>query len=100
MSDFVDLESNELIALSDKVVAEFAMACRRANEEERLRDRVTLLRQAVFPDESFERLRDEDPETARELLRLGALAMASSRMIFLTQKELIRRGIIPIPNSF
>ncbi len=98
--DFTNLDDNELIALSNKVVAEFESICKFANDEERLRERVMSLRQAVDPGETFDRLRDDDAETARDLLRLGASAMTSSRVILLTQKELMRRGLIATPNDF
>jgi hypothetical protein len=100
MSDFDGLDDDELNDLSNKVIAEFESACKRAYEDVRLRDGIVSLRNAVDPDETFDRLRDNDPAAARDLLKLGALAMTSSRMILLVQKELMRRGVIPTPNDF
>jgi hypothetical protein len=98
--DFRDVDDPQLLALANQAIVEFDRVCRIANEDIRLKDKLFGLRNAVDLGETFDRLRDEDPIAAEQLLRLGIIAMTSSRMILLAQKELMRRGVIPIPNDF
>jgi hypothetical protein len=67
---------------------------------DRLRSQLMSL--LKFPDagESFDRLCDNDYQLAEQLLRLGLVAMISSRMILLAQKELMKHGVIPTPTDF
>jgi hypothetical protein len=88
------------LALSNEVIDKFYNACRLANQDDRLRRNMMSLINGLDAGESFDRLCDEDPVLADELLNLGLAAMTSSRMILLTQKKLMRRGIVPTPTDF
>jgi hypothetical protein len=98
--DFAKISDQDLSAVSNEAIDEFHNACRLANEDARLRRNMLLLINGLDAGESFDRLCDEDPDLAEELLNLGLAAMTSSRMILLSQKELMRRGIVPTPIDF
>ena len=98
--DFAKISDQDLLALSNEAIDEFHNACRLANQDDRLRRNMMSLINGLDAGESFDRLCDEDPVLADELLNLGLAAMTSSRMILLTQKKLMRRGIVPTPTDF
>jgi hypothetical protein len=97
---FSSLTDQDLIAYSDDVVGKFQHSCRLANEDDRVRSQMLSLLKSADVGESFDRLCDDDHQLAEQLLRLGLLAMISSRMILLAQKELMKRGVIPTPTDF
>jgi hypothetical protein len=97
---FSSLSDQDLLAYSDDVVGKFQSSCRLANEDDRLRSQLISLLNSPDAGESFDRLSDKDPQLAEQLLRLGLVAMISSRMILLAQKELMKRGVIPTPTDF
>jgi hypothetical protein len=97
---FSNLSDQDLSAYSDDVVGKFQSSCRLANEDDRLRSQLLSLLKSADVGESFDRLCDEDPQLAEQLLRLGLVAMINSRMILLAQKELMKRGVIPTPTDF
>lgn len=86
--------------MSNDAIDEFHNTCRLANQDARLRRNMLSLINGLDAGESFDRLCDADPDLAGALLNLGLAAMTSSRMILLSQKELIRRGIVPTPIDF
>ena len=98
--DFAKISDQDLLALSNEAIDEFHNACRLANQDDRLRRNMMSLINGLDAGESFDRLCDEDPDLADELLNLGLAAMTSSRMILLAQRELMRRGIVPTPTDF
>ena len=98
--DFTEISDQALLAMSNEAIEEFHNICRLANHDARLRRNMLLLINGLDVGESFDRLCDEDPDLADELLNLGLAAMTSSRMILLSQKELMRRGIVPTPIDF
>jgi hypothetical protein len=98
--DFAEISNQDLLALSNEAIAEFHNACRLANQDDPLRRNMMSLINGLDAGESFDRLCDKNPDLADTLLNLGLLAMTSSRMILLTQRELIRRGIVPTPTDF
>jgi hypothetical protein len=97
---FSNLSDKDLIDYSDDVIGKFQNSCRLVNEDDRLRSRMIALIKSRDAGESFDRLCDEEPDLAEQLLRSGLVAMISSRMILLSQKELMQRGVIPTPTDF
>ncbi len=98
--DFSKVSDQDLLALSTEAIDEFHDTCRLANQDDRLRRTLLSLIKSLDAGESFDRLCDENPDLAEELLNLGLAAMTSSRMILLAQRELMRRGIVPTPTGF
>ncbi len=98
--DFTEISDQALLAMSNEAIDEFLNTCKLANQDARLRRNMLSLINSLDAGESFDRLCDEDPDLAEQLLNLGLAAMTSSRMILLSQKELIRRGIVPTPIDF
>jgi hypothetical protein len=97
---FSSLSDQDLLVYSDEVVGKFQSSCRLANEDDPLRSQLMSLLNSPDAGESFDRLCDKDPRLAEQLLRLGLVAMISSRMILIAQKELMKRGVIPTPTDF
>ncbi len=98
--DFTKISDQDLLALSNEAIDDFHNACRLASHDDRLRRNMLSLINALDAGESFDRICDEDPDLADELLNLGLAAMTSSRLILLAQRELMRRGIVPTPIDF